>query len=87
MQASQAISSLAFTNLKNESDKAMIHFKQPAQQNNSTMPGPNDQSQLSLIPSTHKLSQQNVKKHKTSISPERAAKIDKFIRENIRREK
>jgi hypothetical protein len=57
MQASQAISSLAFTNLKNESDKAMIHFKQPAQQNNSTMPGPNDQSQISLLPSTHKLSQ------------------------------
>ena len=71
----------------NESDKATITFKQPTQQNNSTITGPNDQSQISLAQSYHKLSQQNVKKHKASISPERAAKIDKFIRENIRREK
>ena len=38
------------------------------------------------MPPKNQRSGPDVKKHKTSISPDRASKIDKIIRENIKKE-
>jgi len=39
-----------------------------------------------LLPNKNQRSGPDIKKHKTSISPDRASKIEKLIRENIKKE-